>query len=360
MKICYFADGESIHVVRWCNHFSALGHDVHLVTFKNVSIPGTTTHYIDSGAISVGGGNWKVLLKFRKVKAILKKIKPDVFHAMYATSHGITGALCNYHPYIITCFGTDVLISGQQPLYRSLLKFAFSKADWINSLAPHMSEAIRKIGADMSKVEVIPFGIDIDIFNDKNRNPDDGAFTVLSNRNHEPVYNIPYILKAIAKAKPRIPNLRFVVTGDGSMRKELEELAVDLDIMDITEFLGRITQQEMVSQLSKANVFVTVSFSDGNSLSLAEALSSGTLCIASEIPANTQWITDGENGFLVPVDDVDVLAEKLVFAYNNYEKIQNKAVTLNHAIISKDGVWKKNMDKIERKYRELAAAMDRK
>ncbi len=354
MKICYFGDGASIHVVRWCNYFASLGHDVHLISFANVTLAGVTTHYVNSGAIAAGGGNWKVLLKVRKVKAILKKIKPDIFHAHYATSYGVTGALCNYHPYIITCLGTDVLISGQQlSAYKTLLKFAFSCADLINSIAPHMTTAIEKIGADMKKVVMIPFGIDTDIFNDKNRKLDPDKFIITSNRNHEPVYNIPQLLKAIAIVKPSIPDLQFVVTGDGSLRKQFEQMCLDLGIADVTIFRGRIPQPEMVKLLNETNVFVTVSLSDGNSLSLAEAMSCGAFCIASDIPANAQWIINNENGFLVPIDDVNALAEKILFAYRNYENIQNKSLTLSHRIITENGVWKSNMEKIEQKYKSL-------
>jgi len=179
---------------------------------------------------------------------------------------------------------------------------------------------------------------------------------ITSNRNHEPVYNLPVLFKAIAKVKPQIKNLQFVVTGDGSLRKELEQLAAELGIADVTVFRGRIPQPQMVELLNRTNVFVTVSFSDGNSLSLAEAMACGAFCIASDIPANAQWIVNNKNGFLVPVDDVDALAAKLLFAYTNYEEIQNKGLTLSRQIIAEKGVWKLNMQKIEQKYQSLIAA----
>src|SRR6266568_3578694 len=129
MKICYFGDGESIHVIRWCKHFESLGHQIHLISFKNVAIDTIHTHFIDAGNISVKGRNWKVLLKFREVKKILKQIQPDILHSHYATSYGITGALCGFHPYVITTLGSDILISSKQSIiYKLLLKYAFSKA----------------------------------------------------------------------------------------------------------------------------------------------------------------------------------------------------------------------------------------
>ena len=128
MKICFFANGGSIHTVRWCTHFQKLGHEVHLISFENAEIPEVKIHFIDIGNVNVHGGNWKVLLKYRKIKRLLKVIKPDIFHALYATSYGITGALCGFQPFIITALGTDVLISPKESfMYRILLRYAFSK-----------------------------------------------------------------------------------------------------------------------------------------------------------------------------------------------------------------------------------------
>ena len=353
MKICYFGDGESIHVVRWCKHFVALGHEVHLISFKKVAIEGVTVHFIDSGNIVVKGGNWRVVFNYRKVRSLLKKIKPDIFHAHYATSYGITGALCRFHPYIITTLGSDVLISGQESkIYQRLLKYAFSKADWIQTLAPHMSEAVEKIGADMSKVDVVPFGIDTGIFNDAARKSSD-KFIITSTRNLEAVYNIQQLIKAVALIKNEIPNIEFRIAGKGSLRAELESLVKSCGIDKITFFLGSISQQAMVDLLSETNLFVSVSLSDGNNLSLAEAMACGAFCIGSDIPANRQWLIDGENGYLVGIDDVKGLADKMLYVYKNYNALQQKAVPQNKQIIQKQGVWEINMKRIEEKYKSL-------
>ena len=354
MKICFFADSSSIHTVRRCNYFVSKGHEVHLISFKNVSINGTVTHFVDIGNIAVAGGNWKVLLKYRKIKALLKQIQPDIFHAHYATSYGITGALCNYHPYVITTYGTDVLISGQKSLlYKMLLKFAFSRTDWVNTLAPHMSDAVRKIGANMKKVSVIPFGIDTNVFNSKNRKESSGSFIITSTRNLEEVYNLPHLIKAVAKIKDLIPDLKFNIVGTGSLQSDLEHLVENLGLNKITTFYGKVTQSKIVEILNQTNIFVTVSLSDGNALSLAEAMACGAFCIGTNIPANTQWIRNNENGFFVEINDVDTLAERILFAYTNYNELQIEAQKLNKIIIENAGVWENNMKQVEIKYESL-------
>ena len=109
MKICYLADGMSIHTQRWCKHFASLGHEIHLITFRNAEIENCKVHYVDVGNVSAGGGNFKIIRNIGKVRRLVKTIKPDILHALYATSYGLAGARCNYHPFIVTALGTDVL-----------------------------------------------------------------------------------------------------------------------------------------------------------------------------------------------------------------------------------------------------------
>lgn len=46
MKICYFADAQSIHTQRWVKHFAKRGHEVHLISVKPAEIENANFHYI--------------------------------------------------------------------------------------------------------------------------------------------------------------------------------------------------------------------------------------------------------------------------------------------------------------------------
>ena len=144
MKICFFADSGSIHTARWCQHFHNLGHEIHVITYNQAEIPNSKTYFLNVGEISTKGGNWKLLFKYREVKKTLKEINPDVFHAMYANSYGVTGSLCRFKPYVITALGSYLLISPQSSIiYRILLRFAFSRAQLITVMSDQMKRRRR-------------------------------------------------------------------------------------------------------------------------------------------------------------------------------------------------------------------------
>lgn len=354
MRICYFADSESIHTERWCRHFQSLGHDIHLITYKTKVIEGIKTYSVNTGKIDVSGGNWKVLLSFRQVRKLLREIKPDVFHALYATSYGITGALCGFHPYIISSLGSDILISPKNSIiYRTLLKFAFKRADLVMVMADHMIPAAKSLGAKESNIVALPFGIDQQIFHSDNRKLPENQFVITCTRNFEPIYNIPHLLKALQKVVGEIPEIHVNLIGAGSQKDELVRMTEELDLTAHVTFVGKLTQPEIAAYLNKSHVFVSLSLSDGNNISLNEAMACGTWNIVTDIPANHQWIREGENGFFVKIDDVDALAEKLLKSRNEYNQLMEKAVVLNDQLLREKGIWQINMQKAEKLYLQL-------
>lgn len=356
MKICLLADGESIHTVRWCKHFFDLGHEIHLITFKNVRINNIIVHFVNAGNINVAGGNWRVLLHYRKVKTKIYSIQPDVLHALYATSYGLVGALSGHHPYIVTPLGTDILISPKESfIYKIILRYVFKKADWITSMAPHMKDAMLKMGVPPGKLGELILGINTAIFNKKNRKLPQNQFVITSTRNLEPVYNIPHLLNAIVIIKPQIPDLKVHLIGDGSLREELEELSKELNIADVVQFYGKVPQNKVVELLNQSHISVSVSLSDGNSLSLIEAMACGAYPIATDIPANHQWLKEGVNGSFVKINDVQGLADRIIKVYNRFDEIISPAIQESEKIIQEKGTWQINMEKMENKYKQLSA-----
>jgi L-malate glycosyltransferase len=354
MRICYLADATSIHTKRWCSHFSSLGHEVHLITFQMVEIEGTEVHFVDIGSISRAGGNWKSILAVPKVKQILNAIRPDVLHAHYATSYGFCAALTGFHPLVVTALGTDVLISPNQSfLYRSIVQWTFKKADWVTAMADHMREKILRLGIDSYKVETVMFGIDPQIFfwsKSTSKGPD---FVVTSTRNFEPVYDIETLVRAFSMVSKQIVNLKLNLIGDGTQRQKLEDLVLELGIAERVVFHGKIDQPQIAKVLNESHIFVSSSKSDGNNVSLNEAFACGVLSIATDIPANQQWIMEGQNGFLFETGNAQSLVEKLMIAHSSFDSISIKFAKINSKIIEERAIWSKNMQRVEEKYQSL-------
>ena len=170
MKICYLAVADSIHSKKWIEYFSEKGeNDIHWISLtpsifgelKNVKF-----YLLKKYLLKPLG----LLLSILPARKLIKKINPDILHAHYAGVNGILAALSGVHPFVLTAWGSDILIAPKSGIIRQLVKFVFKKADLITCDAKHMKEAMVKLGVDPSKIKIIRFGIDIEKFSPKSKN----------------------------------------------------------------------------------------------------------------------------------------------------------------------------------------------
>lgn len=353
-RICFFADGQSIHTHRWCDYFVNKGFEVHLVTFRNTSIAGTNVHFIDCGPIQTEGNNKKILWKIPKIRKLVRKIQPDIVHALYASSYGMAAALCGRKPIVVTALGSDVLISPfQSSLHKKALKYIFKKADRLTAMSEPMKEVMISLDADPQKITTVIFGIDPSVFNTLGRNISDDFFTITSTRNFEPVYNIDVFIKSLAIANKKIPNMRVHIAGAGSMEEMVKKLTRDLKLEDTVKFYGKLKQQDIADLLRQSKLFVSVSSSDGNNISLNEAMACGCFNVVSDIPANRQWIEEGINGYFCKSLTSEDIAASIIKSYDNYKDKIEDAISYNEKIIREKALWSENMKKVEEIYKKL-------
>jgi glycosyltransferase involved in cell wall biosynthesis len=99
--------------------------------------------------------------------------------------------------------------------------------------------------------------------------------------------------------------------GDGTERARLESLVRERGLGEAVRLTGDLPREEVARRLRGADVFVTLSVTDGLSTSLIEAMACGLVPVVSDIPGNRAVIEDGRNGLVVGGDDPRELAEAL-------------------------------------------------
>jgi glycosyltransferase involved in cell wall biosynthesis len=159
------------------------------------------------------------------------------------------------------------------------------------------------------------------------------------------------LIRAIPIVLKEEPEVKFLIAGDGLERKSLEKEAKKLNINSSVRFLGRVPHEEMPNLLSQTDVYVSTSLYDGTSVSLLEAMASGAFPIVTNIPSNREWVTDGENGFLVPTDDEKYLARKIIESLQNPSLLE-KSYQKNFLITKEKVSWPKMIKKIQEIYNE--------
>ncbi len=354
MKICLLADAPSIHTQKWARYFAQRGHKVDVISFRPAKIENVGVHFIGVSEVSYKGGisNWRYLLKIGLIKDLVKnEVQPDLVHAHYLTSYGFIGSFTGFHPYVVTAHGSDVLMAPEQSfLLRFFVNRTISNADLITSPAHHVSEKLLALGASNSRIITIQYGVDLEEVKRKRINRRNNL--IISTRAFEPLYNLTCLLFAVPIVIKRIPQAEFILVGDGSQRESLENLAEKLGMQNHIRFLGKISHTEVIKYLLSSPVYVSTSLSDSTSMALLEAMACGSFPVVTDIAGNREWIQDNENGFLVPPNDSQLLAEKIIEALKR-ERLRMMAEVRNIRIIKERASYRWNMRVIEEKYIEL-------
>ncbi len=164
-------------------------------------------------------------LRYRRagVARVVREIAPDVLHAHFVVEHGLYGLMAGFRPYVVTAWGSDVLVAPQRdPISRRIAGHVMGRANLLTSNNAFMARRMVALGADAAKVEVIVLGADGYFLEASGASvnvrealvPDHA--TIISTRAHEPLYNIGEIIDAYGRIARRNVRARLVIAHAGS------------------------------------------------------------------------------------------------------------------------------------------------
>lgn len=356
MKICFIAPADNYHTQKWCKWFSANGYQVEVISFTKGDIQNCVVHYIDCGVDVNQSDSKKIKYLFQvwKVHNLIKKIKPDIINAHYASSYGSVAALACLSSYYLSVWGSDIYDFPKKSIFHKLLlKFSLWRATYLFSTSKAMAKEAAKYTS--KKFEITPFGVDCTLFNPnkRTRKDCDGKFVVGTVKSLSPKYGIATLLKAVSlvKKSSMIHNLELRIAGKGPYEAEYKRLASDLGIDDITVWLGFISQEEAAVEWANMDCAIIPSESESESfgVSAVEAQACGTATIISDIPGLMEATKPGLTSVVVRRGDVEELAKKISELYIDY-KMRIDIGNKGRKFVSKNYELNKCFNKITKIY----------
>lgn len=106
------------------------------------------------------------------------------------------------------------------------------------------------------------------------------------------------------------------IIGDGELKGKMKEYAAKNNLQHVS-FRGKLSHAAVLENLSHANLLVSTSESEGMSLAILEAISSGVYVIATDVSGNNKMIIDNINGNIVPCNQSKLTADKIADFYQN-------------------------------------------
>ncbi|MPZ64395.1 MAG: glycosyltransferase [Pseudonocardiaceae bacterium] len=137
--------------------------------------------------------------------------------------------------------------------------------------------------------------------------PDDFVVGIVARLAAQKAHHV--LFEAVARLAPSHPRLRLVVVGDGVRAAELASLAHRLGIADRVRFTG--ARRDVPRLLPGFDVSCLSSVHEGVPITVIESMAAGVPVVATDCGALRDMVTDGEEGFIVPVGDAAALADRI-------------------------------------------------
>lgn len=293
-------------------------------TGKRIDIEKNGLKFIDIPFERSGSNPLHELKCIRILQEIYKREQPDIIHhvTLKAALLGSIAAKKSNIKHVINAISglgynfTDNRDGLKQKLLKSIMKYAFKNHNYHYILQnPDDVKLIKKL--NYTKYENIHLikgsGVDLNIFTFEAEVPKTKVELVLPARMLYDKGVIEFIAAA-KMIKTRVSNkARFILVGDcdtinlaGISENKLRSLT-DADYIKWVGF-----QKDIFYILKNADVIVLPSYREGLPKSLIEACAVGRAIITTDAPGCRECVINDYNGYLVPVKNIDLLADKML------------------------------------------------
>lgn len=198
------------------------------------------------------------------------------------------------------------------------LKFMFKWANHVVLLTEIQKKLLLKFVAE-TKISVLPNMVDCS-FELSSKTKKNGKITALFLSRLEKEKGVYDILESIPAVIEKFPQACFLFAGEGKDREKMEIICSESQFCDHVKFLGYIHEEEKSRFLSRGDVFLFPSqHPEGMPYALLEAMSHGLPIIATPVGAIPEIITNQENGFFVPTESPEILAETMIRLLSDFD-----------------------------------------
>lgn len=324
--------GPAVHVLHLHEHTAGGRYESRMVAGIEESSEGSylALHPGMQDGITVLPSLGREIRPWRDAKALagvvrrIRRFRPDIVETHTAKA-GVIGrvaaAICRV-PVIIHVYHGHVLHGYFSPAPTRFFVEVERRLARYSSCLLAVSDQVRSdllalgVGTK-NRFEVMPLGLDLERFRSVDSRRGElraelglGAVPLIGIvARLAPVKAHDVFLRAAAALRERMPDVHFVVVGDGELRASLEALASELGLGGCLTFLGWRSDIERV--YADLDLVVLSSRNEGSPIALIEAMASGTNVVATAAGGVPDVVRHGETGLLVNPDDPAALSASM-------------------------------------------------
>ena len=355
MKIIYFSLDYVSHDHRFLSALADSEHEVYFVRLQRGSrqvedrpIPARIHQVLWAGGQKPF--EWRDLPRlvwdFRRLVA---EIKPDLIHAGPIQTCAFIAALAGSRPIVCMSWGFDLMKDVERGRWwQFATRYALKRSSFFISDANVTRDKAVAYGMHPERTVVFPWGVDLAQFSPEPRENLVGqneSFTLLCNRSWEPNYGLDVLARAFVIVIRQKPEVSLLLLSGGSQGPAIRQILVKGNALEQVSFAGQVSQKDLPRFLHLTDLYISPSHVDGSSVSLMEALACGLPCLVSDIPANKEWVHEGENGWLFPDGIAEILAAKILAAMDQRSSLPEIGLNARRTAEEKAN-WSQNVKKL--------------
>jgi L-malate glycosyltransferase len=325
MKVCILGHfpphigGVSSHTYLLAKELIKRGDEVYVLTYPHPEIHDIGGIHVESApTVNIKGlrGLFFFLTATFKMISLTKKYNLDVVHAHFLMPPGLIAVIASIitkKKTAVTVHGSDIFIQASKPILRTFIKFVLKRADYVAVVNETIKEKVLDLNIKgmEDKIFLTPNAVDTEKYNPQVETDfiqemglSSGKPSVLFVGNLVFQKGLEYLLEAKKLSKS---NYELVIVGDGPLMGELQEMAKNQNIEDIT-FVG--ARRDVQRIMPACDVFVLPSISEGFPITILEAFASGIPVVATSVGGIPGVVTE-EVGIVVEPKNSIALAEAI-------------------------------------------------
>jgi N-acetyl-alpha-D-glucosaminyl L-malate synthase BshA len=320
---------------------AARGHQVHFITYSQPFRLGGRERDIRYHEVPVSNyplfefAPYSLALSTRMAE-VATYYDLDLLHVHYAIPHAISALLARqmcaaqgrHLPFITTLHGTDVTLVGMDRSYLPITRFGIEQSDGVTAISQYLRDKTLTDFSISRPIEAIPNFVNCDVYvpmDEAKRAAGRSAWAAPGEKvlfhlsNFRPVKRVTDCVQIFARVAKEIA-AHLVLVGDGPDRSQAEMLAATLGIQERVHFLGK--QDSVTELLPLADLMLMPSELESFGLAALEAMACRVPAIATRVGGVPELIEDGVTGCLLPVGDVDAMAQAAIRLLRDDAKLE--------------------------------------
>ena len=205
------------------------------------------------------------------------------------------------------------------------------------------------------EIEVVPFGVDANLFTPSGSPKANARLTIGTARTLKHRYGLDILIRAFADLLRRRPSQEavLVIAGDGPELLALRALCEQLGLGGRVTFVGRVPHSEMPAFLNALDMFVMPSRYESFGVAALEACACEIAVIVSDAGGLPEVVVDGETGLVVEKESVQALGDALERLSDSADLRLKLGKAARQHVMTKYS-WKSSVDEMEAVYSKLA------